>query len=619
MLATLLLVAIDVTAQSGPPAPYRWTSSGPDHGRIHAMAVAPSNPRVVYAGANSGLLRSDDGGLTWQRRGQLGIVGTLAVDPVDAEVVYAATAFNGVFASRDGGLSWTATSLPWTVSVIRIDPRDPNRVYAGAFCPFIFAKAGADVVYGSGVYRSSDRGVTWENVSPSPASQLCVSSLTLDGDSVYLRADFAVGVSRDRGDTWQLVREAPLPVRALVIDPRTNVRYGLAAQGLVVSQDGGATWTQVQTNLPPAELTALTIDPATGRLFGGSLAGVFRSGDGGRTWARIGEPLRAEIIALHFDGERDVLLAATSKGLWLSNWRDSQWEQAPSGDRSADTRHLAVDPTNPLIVYTSTSRGRIYRTRNGGASWELVENADENPLLITVDARGDLYAIRRAGTTLRRLRKDSEAWEVVTTELQEVLAIAANPRVPGTVYVVEYARLVTLHDGVLSHVGDYSGYDQIVVDPNDPARRYLVGRNGVAVWLGESDDLHELGTFVFVAVAPSNSNILYSIRRGPADQPLLGRSEDRGQTWTDMPITFPNSVNDFVVDPVNPYSVWLATWDAGLLHSTDGGRTFADESPGLPSRRQVDLAFAGRTLHVAVPDFGVWQRSLGRKVRALQQ
>src|ERR1700688_3851713 len=135
-----------------------WSSLGPDGGAVAAVAVAPSDPRVVYAGAShGGVFKSADGGVTWAAAGR-GLLDdrivALAVDPHRSSTVYAA-AFTGVFISSDGGGSWLATplSLPDdgvdNLVSLALDPTRPGTVYAGT-------------VYD--VWRSSDGGRSWHSV-----------------------------------------------------------------------------------------------------------------------------------------------------------------------------------------------------------------------------------------------------------------------------------------------------------------------------------------------------------------------------------------------------------------------------------------------------------------------
>jgi photosystem II stability/assembly factor-like uncharacterized protein len=153
-------------------------ASGLTNTSIDSLALAPSSPDVLYAGTMSGgVFKTIDGGMTWSGasaglplrffQGSFLAVTSLAVDPTDPNIVYAATSGDGVYKTVDGGASWTATSGMPKVSVVTsvaIDPQNPANVYAGWF---------------GGVFKSTDSGETWSALDNGLTNQ-AVQSFAID-------------------------------------------------------------------------------------------------------------------------------------------------------------------------------------------------------------------------------------------------------------------------------------------------------------------------------------------------------------------------------------------------------------------------------------------------------
>ncbi len=204
-----------------------------------AIAFAPSNPRVVYAGTSAyfsagtfddamsagGVYASQDGGTTWMSANRSvsfdANVTALAVDPQRAQTVYAATGNHGVLKTTDGGRNWEAVNsgLPQTPAVlsVMIDPHTPDVIYVG--------------LSNAGLYRSSDGGKSWRASSTGMNPEGSVSDIVADPTEVGVvyAADRRSGVFRssDGGQTWSALREElrMRTVNALALSSDGNVLY----------------------------------------------------------------------------------------------------------------------------------------------------------------------------------------------------------------------------------------------------------------------------------------------------------------------------------------------------------------------------------------------------------
>jgi photosystem II stability/assembly factor-like uncharacterized protein len=266
-------------------------------GGVTALAVAPSDRRVVYAGAAaSGLYRSDDGGTSWARVPSDLEVGirALAVDPEDADHVYILAAWERMYASADGGQSWQArwTGLDVTTEAVSLalDPLHPATLYLGA---------------DTGLYRSRYRGEDWRPVGR-PLDEQTVLTLQVRRSAERPR--------RSPQD------EVTAPRPALGADEESSVLYIGATRGAYRSYDGGDTVEPWGRGLEDVSVTAFLFDlNDPGTVYAGTAyAGLYQSPDAGETWQPIGPPeLADEVVEAMAWGPTGELFVASAGGVWV--------------------------------------------------------------------------------------------------------------------------------------------------------------------------------------------------------------------------------------------------------------------------------------------------------------
>ena len=318
-----------------------WQKTSLDAGQVRAILVHPTNPGTVFAGTDRGLFRSTDRGGTWEQYGT-GIKATLKVFVLaaagDGSRLYAGTS-GGAFQSTDGGATWSQGSgmLPGTgiiryyyaITTLAVDPANPQTVYAGD----------TGMMTEGRVLKSTDGGATW--------------------------ATAASGISSDH-------------VKALAIDPgRPATVYAVVEDSLYVSGDAGASWTKTtgKMQVNSSEADVMTVMVTSDAVYAGTTAGVWKSRHGGATWSQ-GTGLSTlgilryffGIAALAVDpGKSSVLYAGdsglmTSGGVYSSTDSGASWTQA-GGTLTGDISALAVDSSNPHMVYAATAVG-LYRLEN---------------------------------------------------------------------------------------------------------------------------------------------------------------------------------------------------------------------------------------------------------------
>ena len=231
---------------------------------IETYAVA-SDPRgaEVFFGSSGAIGHSIAGGQSWALAPTLPVFSIL-FHTKDSKMAFAATR-GGVFRTADGGTRWVPSEagMEKTFALsLASDPQDPGVFYAATA--------------GSGVFKSTDTGQSWKPVGRELERTVvrCIETDKASGESVYAGTDGGVFVSADRGKTWQR-RSAGLPrtvVYALAVDPANPARlFAGTAAGLFESRDGAKSWKRMPGSDVDVQVTSLALDASGGRLYAGTL------------------------------------------------------------------------------------------------------------------------------------------------------------------------------------------------------------------------------------------------------------------------------------------------------------------------------------------------------------
>jgi photosystem II stability/assembly factor-like uncharacterized protein len=280
----------------------RHRSPFPLNSRIQALAVHPTEPHTIFAGGDTGLFVSHNGGEKWERigsQGDLPTIWSLAIDPIDPRILFAGTRPAGVYRSRDGGQQWEQLSVdiasecsigtPFVTSVM-VDPEDHRAIWAG--------------VEIDGVFRSLDGGETWTHVEQGlydPDIHALALAATRP-QRVFASTAREMFASVDMGETWtplEVKAKWPLPyARGLAVkadDPRVLFagcgETTTGEKGYVLrSTDLGATWETLRLPTQPnSTMWGLATHSAdANRILAFSLFGeVYVSDDAGDSWGKI--------------------------------------------------------------------------------------------------------------------------------------------------------------------------------------------------------------------------------------------------------------------------------------------------------------------------------------------
>ena len=348
-----------------------WREIGPWRGgRVTAVAGVPGRDREYFMGAaGGGVWHTTSAGIAWENVSDadfgVGTIGAIAVAPSDRNVVYAGTGEapirgvttshgDGLYRSTDGGRSWTHLGLEATrqIADIIVHPRDPDLLYVAAQGNPWGASAER------GVYRSRDGGATWEHV------------LAVDADTG------ATDLSMDP--------ENPRILYASLWHHRRNpwfVRSGGEGGGLYRSTDGGDNWTRLQGGLPALIGKAgVAVSPANPRrvyaIVEAEQGGLYRSDDRGENWTRLNGERLIQARAWYYNhieadpaDENTVYVLNVRLFKSIDGGRTFTSVSAPHGDHHS----LWINPEDPRNMIDGNDGGATI-TFDGGTTWSSINN-----------------------------------------------------------------------------------------------------------------------------------------------------------------------------------------------------------------------------------------------------
>ncbi|MGB9232885.1 MAG: glycoside hydrolase [Terriglobales bacterium] len=640
-------------------------------GRTRAAVGVPTQSNVFYmAPVNGGVWKSDDYGRTWNPlfdRESTQSIGAIAVAPSDPNIVYVASGEglhrpdlsvgNGVYKSTDAGKTWTHLGLgdSQQIPALAIDPRDPSRVFAAVL----------GHPYGPnderGIYRSSDGGQTWQKVL-SKDENTGGSDVEIDPsnpDVIYASMwearegpwedynDFngtngGLFKSTDNGRTWRpLTNGLPKDIAQVYVaiapgNPRRLYATVAAASdklGFYRSDDAGENWSQVTADPRPAgrigggDLPIPKVDPRNPDIVYVASTVTMRSADGGETW--------------------------------------SSFHGAPGGD---DYQNLWINPNNGNIILLVADQGAIV-TVNGGVTWSSWYNQPTAQLYHVSADNGFPYRVcggqQESGSVCIFNRGNDGAvtfrdWHPVG--VIEYGYVAPDPLDPDLVYGAGRSEVAKFHwsTGQVQNVTPIplrnpkyrtDRTEPLIFSPVDPRVLYYAANvvfkttDGGNSWQTISQDLtrenpgppSSVGTLVrknaekqrgvVYALAPSFKTV--STIWAGTDDGLIWVTRDGGKTWTDITPkeltpwskvtqisashfddqTAYVSVSRFRINDSHPY----------IYRTHDGGKTWTVTTAGLPDFGAVDtiredpvrkgLLFAGteNAVWVSFDDGDHWQ------------
>ena len=592
----------------------------------------------------------------WTSHGPVNLAGitfSLLFDPADSNVLWSGTE-EGMWKSSDGGGQWSVVPSLDGIGVFALarDPRDGNKMYAGTAA--------------SGIFRSYDRGATWQKLAAA-AEYGAIDSIAIsarDG-SLLIGARRGILRSTDSGLTVQTVRSVTSLRTSLLIDPLdanraiASVTRGNAASGslFLYSNDSGVTWQQATGIDTDADVVVSAYAPSqstlvyaiTNRARLGST--IWRSDDGGRTFIRVAAALqiassgrsRVELWVSPVD-PRHLIIGAVSE--WVS--RDGGATFVPlTPQRSSmavpfphdDNNGIASDPaydavTNRrLFVWTD---GGVFRTDDLGASpptWVPLHRNHQSTqyYMIDVSARGKIIggmqdtgiSIQQPGAVEAEHPFDADVASIAFDALDDARFYVG---IGGKLYLSDRQTLIAdVSQGASFGFGTPT---PCVIDTNMPSRIFVAAGSIARIDNGRVSTIRPPDGIAIVAIAVQrgDSNVVWAMN-GSGTIFRTRNALSEAPSWETMQSRVLAGPTMLLIDAADPNTVYAAS-HGGILKTTDGGRTwipdrgmrdqpptalppFVNDLAQHPVNRSVLYAGTDSGLYVSTDSAATWAMAPG--------
>ena len=399
-------------------------SDGYFGGTIGAIALAPSNESVIYVGEGEnsmrgnvsegldGMWKSTDDGRTWKNIGlkEARHIVRLIVHPKNPDIVWAAVMGHlfgphetrGVFKSIDGGQTWKKVLYvnPQTgASDLIIDPTNPEILYAGTWqlirTPYSLESGGE----GSGLYKSTDGGETWNSIKTNKGFPKGVWGITgiavakSNPDKLYAIIENAKGglyMSENAGKTWELInsdnniRQRAWYYTKVFVDPADENKVYCPNVNFMMSSDGGRTFVAGRT--PHGDHHDLWIDPKNGkRMIVADDGGAQVSLDGAKNWSTVMNQPTVQVYRLSTDNHFPYRVLGAQQDnsafrILSSTYGAYIGENDFDVTAGGESGYIVADPTNSDIVYGGSYGGLITRYDHKTGENRVINVWPDNPM-----------------------------------------------------------------------------------------------------------------------------------------------------------------------------------------------------------------------------------------------
>jgi photosystem II stability/assembly factor-like uncharacterized protein len=642
---------------------------------IGAVTIDPKNPKVVWVGTGEswtrnsvsigdGVYKSIDGGENWTNMGlkESERISKILVDPTNTNTVYACATGKlwsdsderGLYKTTDGGKTWTkilkGANASTGCSMISLDKQNPQTIYAGMWdfrrkgWTSRSGGEGPTAFSGSGLFKSTDGGTTWNELSDKSAAglptkpwgRIAVAVAPSKPSTIYAVIEAEIpkdGLYRsdDNGKTWtQLDRSQnmiwrPFYFSNLIVDPKDENKVYKPGGSLVASNDGGRSFSNISGGAH-GDFHDVWINPEnTDQLIIGDDGGVWYSYDGGnRYWKANNLPVSQFYhVSVDMDRPYHVYGGLQDNSSWIG---DSAYPGGITNDRweniyGGDGFWVFADPSDNDYVYAESQGGYIGRINRKTLESRAIQPLPQYregklrfnwnaPIHVSPNEKGTIYL---GSQFLFRSRDHGQTWERISPDLstndpekqkQEQSGGITVDNSSAEMHTTIFSISESPKNGNVIWVGTDDGNVQVTRDGAKTWKNVTANLKGVPknAWVTSIDAGHfDDGTAYATFDAHTFGNM----------SPYVLKTTDFGQTWTAL-ITPNGNVRGYahvVKEDLENKNLLFVGTEFGLWMSFDGGQQWAQYKGGdFPDVAVRDLAIHPRDkdLVIATHGRGIW-------------
>lgn len=580
---------------------------------VSGIAIDPTNSNIVYIATGDGdgndtysigVLKSIDGGTTWNSTGlnwsttQARVMRKIIIDPTNSNILFVASS-NGLYKTTDAGVSWTSV-LTGSFRDVEFNPLNPNTLFSCTNTLF---------------YKSTDGGNTFTNITngiPSTGvGRLSVAVTVNDTSYIYLLASNSsnnsfLGLYRstDSGNNFNLRTSTPNVFgysttgndnggqswydMALAVSPTNKNEVYTGGVNVWKSIDGGSSLTALtQWDWPTAPYEYVhadihTLDFYGNTLFCGSDGGIFKSANAGNTFTDLTSGIQhSQFYRLSSSVTDPTIIMGGTQDNGCFMRKNGTWTHVTGGDGM----ECIVDYSNANIVYSSSQRGAIYKSIDGGGTF--------NGITGSISSQG--------------------AW---------VTPYTLDPVNPNTIYL-GYEDIWKSTDGgttwnTISAFSTTTDLQSLVVAPSNNNYIYAATysdiyrtTNGGGNWTNITNGLPS-NAITYISVHNTNPDILWVSLSGFTNGQKVYKSIDGGASWINVSVNLPNiPINCIVYENGTNNGTYVGT-DMGIYYKNDNLSLWQAYTTNLPNVivNELEIHYGINKIRAATYGRGIWESDL---------
>ncbi len=642
---------------------------------IGAITIDPTNPKTIWAGTGEpwvrnsvsigdGIYKSTDGGDNWTNLGlkESERISKIIVDPTSPNTIYVAVPGKlwsdsderGLYKSTDGGTTWTnilkGVNASTGCSDISMDSQNPKTLYATMWdfrrkgWTFRSGGDGAEAFSGSGFFKTTDGGTTWNELNDKtvkglptkPWGRLAVAVAPSKPNVVYAFIEAeppknGLYRSEDGGLTWQALDRSqymlwrPFYFAKLIVDPKDENRIYKTDGPLIMSTDGGKTFSYISGGAH-GDFHDVWVNPAnTDHLITGDDGGLWYSYDGGNRWWKSDNLPLSQFyhVSVDMDTPYRVYGGLQDNSSWVGSSQypggitNNQWENMYGGDGF----WMFADPFDPTYIYAEAQGGEIGRINRKTHEVRSIKPLPEykegklrfnwnTPIHISPTQNGTLYI---AAQFLFRSTNQGQSWDRISPDLttndpekqkQEQSGGVTVDNSSAEMHTTIYSIVESPLNANVIWVGTDDGNVQLTTDGGKKWTNLAGNIPGLPkdAWVSSIDAGHFSEGVAYVT---------FDMHMSGNMQPYVYKTSDYGKTWTSL-LQENTSVRGYAhvvkEDLVNKDLLYMGT-EFGLWITVDGGKQWAQYKGGdFPNVAVRDIAIHPRDndLVLATHGRGIW-------------